>query len=852
MKLTGSEIANSGVSKFTQNVCCPWCNKTASLDLGPQHVTGDLSLHCQKCGRFSRHKTADKWFDQHQERFEELKNVWKKIPGSAYLTCRQGTKGTPWIYTIFLGGADRPQEYMSRDIIDHILTSEWGMSGKQASGILASAVLTPGQRIYLQRWARLVMAAEARETMKRTGVGDKEFLIKSGSPIRCNGQDGIFLRYSGNEGFAIVALPASPDSFGDAEVPVLDLEVLDAGGPEVAEDFEMDKELDEVDDLSDLGEEQSAGGLEEALEHIEVAEEIVEDLVLDEVSDHPDDKHKDQAEAFEEEEAGESDKHEEHKEEVEEDDDGDHEFRGHRRAAADCTCDNGYDRHCPDHGAKESRRPARRAVYEDKSPGHQEENERQTKIKEKNHGKSPAVCNHGLCTKKAVGDTDYCSEHGDKKSGQRRAYLTKDDYAVMERPQHKTVAPKVKEHKSDMYPKESGGGYPKNPREDKKLEDARGGISDKQANRHAQRRVHVHYSHSGDLKRAIDVNRRELSIEDIRDLCRFYANTGKIANHEADDIARWFLGTKPRLLSARDLSAEARCTCKGETSSSCPKHSQGKSKTCQWCGDLVDNMAKHMDHCSGKSRNKAALSVRDLRASDEAGQVEVPDADPTSGVSSGSGATDTPDPKRQPGESANSITGPEKVKDHGAGDSPKDAGDVEVPDLGVPKGASTRLAFDDENEREGGDCSQCGGPLIPLGSLGSRKHYRCRNCGAQSSKTGRSALGKGDLKQSARHKDGCGCGFCSRMRDNQSAKGKPAEALSKNDMRKVAHDEVGIFMPALHNGTQVLVIAVDNTSLRATVQDGNGKQRQVDFSDLTPTKTGPYSGRKRKLDPGAE
>ena len=33
----------------------------------------------------------------------------------------------------------------------------------------------------------------------------------------------------------------------------------------------------------------------------------------------------------------------------------------------------------------------------------------------------------------------------------------------------------------------------------------------------------------------------------------------------------------------------------------------------------------------------------------------------------------------------------------------------------------------DENEPP--TCSQCGGPLVELGTLGNLTHYRCRNCG---------------------------------------------------------------------------------------------------------------------------
>lgn len=754
MKLSGKDIAKSGLSKFSKTVQCPWCESRTTLDLGVQHVAGSLSLHC-RCGKFSSHRVADKWFDQHQERMEELKDVWKKIPMEAYLSCRQSTRGTPFVYTIYKGSG-RPEEYMSRDIIEHILVEEWGMSGKQASGALISAGLTPGYRIYLQRHTRLVMAAEQRASMKRTG--DKDALIATGTTVRHGGIEGLFLRYSANDGFAIVAFPAGNGQFGDAEVPVMELEVVDAGGPEVAEDFQFDKATDEDEGMAahdPAEEEMELGGLEQALEHIEEAEDIVEDLVLEEADHHPDDEHTEEAEEFEEGEAGEEKEHEEDEEEVKDEHgkDGDKDdkpdFLATRKRAAD-----------------PNKMKALQDIINDPHTDPQTLQKAQQQLQQV------------------------------KRSGTRRraatSYLTKDDFAAMERPEHKSLAPKVKEHKSDLFPKEQGHGYPKKPREDKKLDDARGGIGGKTAGKTAQRRVHVHYSHSGDLKRAIDVNRGELSIADIRDLCSFYANTGKIAHHEADDIARWFIGTKPRLLCASD--------------------------DVPWDPEEWERILK-------KQKEKKS---RRLCAADEAGSVEVPDKNPESGVGDGSGGTDNPDPKWQSGESANSISGPEKVKDHGAGDSPKDAGDVEVPDLGLPKGALSKR-----------DLTAGGWRTCPMCS-GSKKHdgAPCWRCGGYGEVAG------------ARHKDGCGCGFCERMRTNQSSKTK--EALSKNDMMKRAHDEVGIFMPALHNGTQVLVIAVDNTSLRATVQDGAGNQKQVNFADLSPTKTGPYSGRPRKADPGAE
>ena len=52
----------------------------------------------------------------------------------------------------------------------------------------------------------------------------------------------------------------------------------------------------------------------------------------------------------------------------------------------------------------------------------------------------------------------------------------------------------------------------------------------------------------------------------------------------------------------------------------------------------------------------------------------------------------------------------------------------------------------EEGSGESGQCSECGGPLTELGSLGSRKHYRCRNCGMDSSSdpTGKTEGGEGE------------------------------------------------------------------------------------------------------------
>lgn len=859
MKLTGAEIANSGRSKFTQDVVCNWCLTASTLDLGPQHVTGDIGLHCRKCGKFSMHRTADKWFDQHQERMDELKDVWKKVPGDAYLTCRQNTKGTPYVYTLFLGGAKRPEEFKGRDMIEHILTNEYGMSYKQAHGIIMSACLTPGQRIYLQRHVRLVMAAETREEMKKQGTAPT---LRAGSPVRVNGQDGIFLRYSSNDGFAIVALPTPGiGGFGDAEVPVMDLEVVDAGGPEVAEDFEFDKAMD--DDMAMGG-----GGLSDALEHLEQAEEIVEDLVLEEGGkahmDAPD--------------MG-GEKHEEHEEKEEKEEEGDLEARRLRAAMPLRAPGMAQSRPGMDPNLDQRLRSLQQIIQDPNTDPQtlQVAQERYTNLKRQ----IPAH---------ALGERDVTAFFN---------YKTEDDMKALERPDHKTKGPDLTDTKfdGDSWVPRNDGDNPL-PKEDKNL--------DKTANREAQRRVHTHYSHSGDLKRAIEVNQGDLSIEDIRDLCKFYANTGKIAHFEADELAYWFIGDKPRLLCASDRQASPRyeewarnknkqtmqseCTCKGAYDRYCPEHgaqdsraSKEEKHTCSKCGESWTSARKPpvCPYCDGKKESERVTcttcggggcdrcnwsgrrEARYLSAKD-AGEVTLPDNHPESGLTPGSGG-DCPDPKWQKGDSANSVSGPEKVKDHGTSGKPKESGDVKEPDLGVPKGASMRRRAD-------GICQKCGTPLNQAG--------QCPTCqsGAEQQQAQESSMQPTTARRNrlaAKHKDGCGCGFCESMRGNIERK-KPKQAnvpnqktklcpkhytrhptdkpcpeckeksaLSVNDFTKVAYDQIGVFMPAMHKGSRVLVIAIDNTSLRATVQDGSGNQWQVDVADLEPVKTGPYSGVKR-------
>lgn len=43
--------------------------------------------------------------------------------------------------------------------------------------------------------------------------------------------------------------------------------------------------------------------------------------------------------------------------------------------------------------------------------------------------------------------------------------------------------------------------------------------------------------------------------------------------------------------------------------------------------------------------------------------------------------------------------------------------------------ATTDDGHEGEGSEEGPSCPRCGGPGVPLGALGSRMHYRCRNCG---------------------------------------------------------------------------------------------------------------------------
>lgn len=285
----------SGESVFSQNVTCPWCYTTTKVALGPQHVHDDIHIHCQKCSRFSRHKVALhpaeegskdgllKWWDQYSKKEREYKDVWKKIPPDAYIACHQGTRNTPWVYTVYLGGNDLPEEYFSPDPVAHILINTFNLSKRQAGGVISSAVLSPGKRIYLQSHVRVVMAAMENYTRKQSSTKttppqDTETL-QTGSLVQVNGKTGIFLRYSTNPNDsirrAVVAFPVGKDEeFGDVEVPIGELHVVDVGDEEVIKDFYEQDDIEMIED--------AIHDLDRIQDRIEDVQETLDDLLLEE------------------------------------------------------------------------------------------------------------------------------------------------------------------------------------------------------------------------------------------------------------------------------------------------------------------------------------------------------------------------------------------------------------------------------------------------------------------------------------------------------------------------------------------------------------------------------------------
>lgn len=122
----------------------------------------------------------------------------------------------------------------------------------------------------------------------------------------------------------------------------------------------------------------------------------------------------------------------------------------------------------------------------------------------------------------------------------------------------------------------------------------------------------------------------------------------------------------------------------------------------------------------GAKKSKTVISVRDILAAEhcESGVCEVPDADPTPGED-GVNATETPDPRWQSGDSANSVSGPERAKSHG-GPAKQESGDVQAPDLGVPRGARRKKADGRLDLNEHG-ANSVDGPVPPKPAAQSAK-----------------------------------------------------------------------------------------------------------------------------------
>jgi hypothetical protein len=71
----------------------------------------------------------------------------------------------------------------------------------------------------------------------------------------------------------------------------------------------------------------------------------------------------------------------------------------------------------------------------------------------------------------------------------------------------------------------------------------------------------------------------------------------------------------------------------------------------------------------------------------------------------------------------------EELKTPGEAITPEEDAVFEQVGENAVKASSLKKADHDEYDEEA-DCPSCGGPGVPLGGLGNRKHYRCRDCGA--------------------------------------------------------------------------------------------------------------------------
>lgn len=611
--LSMKSIADSQKSAFTLGVICPHCESKTSLDLGPQHrITGRADMHCRKCSRYSSHQIkADALTDAFVDRNKKQREIWRKVPAEAFISCRRGMQGAPFVWTFYSGSGD-PIEFYSRDSVEHRLVTDFGFSGAQANSVLTSAALTPGYKIYLQRWTKLSMAAE--ENLRKKAEENAEVLIKAGSPVKVSGRQAIFLRYSNNQGFVVVAFPG----VGDVEVPTIELEVEDVGDTPEDVGFEVDPleeaaeadvmheilhEVSIVRDTVDLMlqheleegkesgsvEEDEVEVLEEADEGLEQAEEGILEFITDE-----EDEFEEESEDFDlEEKEGKNRQKDRYKhllpekpvskeEEVPlsyQEFDGEDDDESEKAAKAEKWWQKAVDtvdklRSGPDPSEIRKRRP-----WNKKRPQVEEKTSRRVSaeeaIQEKLRNLQTIIQDPNTDPQTLqVAQRKY--NELKKSMESRRAWITKtkEELEMVEPESHEVPSPESDEiaEKSEMYPK-----------------------SEKSANVAAQRKVHTHYSHSKDLKRAISANRSELSIADIRDILAFYEQTSKISSTDSEDMARWFIGDRPILLSAssrfeewqrnkekakqKDLSpGESDCSCSGAFNPNCPAHGTQESR----------------------------------------------------------------------------------------------------------------------------------------------------------------------------------------------------------------------------------------------------------------------------------
>lgn len=505
MKLTGLDISKSGDSTFTAELACPWCDRVAAIALGPQHRFGNVDLHCEKCARFSSHKIADKWFDQHNQKLQDERQVWKNIPETAYVSCRRGMQGSGFVYTLYLG-KDEPREIVSRDVVQHIMEKEFGMTWEQGNAALMSAALTPGLRVYFRHLTKISSALETKT--------QKHAVIKTGAIVAVNGKEALFLRYS-SDGFAVVAFPG----MGDTEVPVVELEVLDAGDSPAEVGFPEDEflletpmgegETEETEQIEDLADVEMY--VDEIIEHSQMIKDRLEELTVEEAQEDE-----------EEREEGEILEPKKDKEDAE--DEGDHEFRARRRADI------------------AQRLQTLQNIIQDPNTDSETLQRAQMQYQQLKKSAPPVIQPLKMPVKPGVPRAAALS----KKSWWDKS---EKELETQDRPKRKSLTPTEESaaDRSDLYPRENED-YPEYARDDEHV---------KKANRAIQALVHRDFVQMGNLKAAMTAHQDRLSIADIRDILKFYTVTGKLASTEADELARWFVGTKPRLLSARQIRANA-------------------------------------------------------------------------------------------------------------------------------------------------------------------------------------------------------------------------------------------------------------------------------------------------------